>query len=65
MPNVCIHTGQQCQVSGVYRFAGYLDGTQLPTPKPDEHEIPLAAPNVAPPIKSANKGCYWRLVRPA
>lgn len=56
-------TGQSCPKSGVYRFDGYLDGTNLPAPHPGEREIPLAEHNTAPPIHSANKGCYWLLVR--
>jgi len=56
-------TGQPCPKSGVYRFDGYLDGSSHPTPLPREREIPLAERNIAPPIRSANKGCYWLLVR--
>lgn len=58
-------TGQVCPKSGVYRFDGYLDGTSHPTPQPHEREIPLAERNHVPPIRSANKGCYWLLVRAA
>lgn len=56
-------TGQPCPKSGVYRFDGYLDGSTLPTPMPHEREIPLAETNIAPPIHSANKGCFWLLIR--
>jgi len=58
-------TGQACPKSGVYRFDGYLDGTNHPAPHQHEREIPLAERNIAPPVHSANKGCYWLLVRAA
>lgn len=56
-------TGQPCPTSGVYRFDGYLDGSVSPRPRPHEQEIPLAERNIAPPIHSANKGCFWLLIR--
>ncbi|WP_165225176.1 YjzC family protein [Aquisphaera insulae] len=62
---VRIHTGQPCPASGIYRFDGYLDGTIYPSPLPGEREVALSRPNIAPPIRSANKGCFWLLVRPS
>jgi len=58
-------TGQKCVESGVYRFDGYLDGTSTPTPTLEEYEIPLSVNEVFPPVKSADKGCWWKLVRKA
>lgn len=58
-------TGQACQVSGVYAFDGYLDGTSLPRPHPAELREPIAQHNVFPPIRSAKKGCWWKLVERA
>lgn len=58
-------TGQVCVASGVYEFAGYTDGSWAPSPTSSEREIPLAAGNTFPLIRSANKGCWWRLTRHA
>jgi hypothetical protein len=55
------HTGQRCEVSGVYVFEKYLDGTSLPRPHPQELREPIAKPNIFPPVRSANKACVWRL----
>ena len=63
MTQIRCKTGQACTKSGVYRFDGYVDGTTSPSPRPHEMEIPLAEPNIAPPVRSANKGCYWLLIR--
>jgi YjzC-like protein len=56
-------TGQVNPESGGFRFDGYLDGTWVPTPKPHEKEIPLSKGEIFPPIHSANKGCWWKLIR--
>lgn len=56
-------TGERCQVSGVYQFDGYVDGSSSPTPTQDEREIALSAPNVFPPIRSTGKACWWKLTR--
>jgi hypothetical protein len=54
-------TGEKCEISGRYDFDGYLDGTNYPQPRSDEKRIPLAVHHTFPPIRSAGKGCYWRL----
>ena len=59
------HTGERCIVSGVYQFDGYLDGASYPSPKPAELREPIAQHNVFPPIRSANKGCWWKLIERA
>lgn len=58
-------TGERCSESGVYRFDGYTDGTEVPTPRPEEREIPLSMGETFPPIRSSQKSCWWRLVRRA
>jgi len=58
-------TGQLCQVSGIYAFDGYLDGTSYPAPTAEERRIPLSQHEVFPPIRSAGKGCWWKLERRA
>lgn len=55
-------TGQQCVESGRYDFDGYLDGTSMPAPRPAERRIPLSRGETFPPISSAGKACWWRLV---
>jgi hypothetical protein len=56
-------TGEKCQSSGRYRFDGYLDGTNWPSPKPEEQQIPLSNSETFPPIRSSGKGCWWKLMQ--
>ena len=56
-------TGQRNPVSGAFRFDGYVDGARWPIPTPLEMEIPLAAGHEFPPIHSAAKSCWWKLIR--
>ena len=56
-------TGETCTVSGRYRFDGYTDGTSSPPPKPEEKEIPLSRGETFPPIRSAGKACWWKLMQ--
>ena len=56
-------TGQSNPESGGYSFDGYLDGTTWPPPKQHEREIPLSKGETFPPIHSAKKGCWWKLIR--
>ena len=55
-------TGQECPKTGTYAFDGYLDGTSTPSPTTNESRIPLSKGETFPPIKSQNKGCWWRPV---
>jgi len=55
-------TGETCIITGRYRFDGYTDGTSTPAPTAEEQEIPLAKDETFPPIRSAGKGCWWRLI---
>jgi hypothetical protein len=55
-------TGLFCKESGVYRFDGYFDGSANPSPTSEERVIPLAYAEKFPPIRSANKACWWKLI---
>jgi hypothetical protein len=52
-------TGEKCPKTGTYAFDGYTDGTWTPSPTADERRIPLSTDETFPPIKSANKACWW------
>lgn len=54
-------TNQTCETSGVYDFDGYTDGTSTPAPTPNERRIPLSRGETFPPIRSQNKGAWWKL----
>jgi len=56
-------TGEKCVESGRYRFDGYTDGTSSPPPRPEEREIPLSRGETFPPIRSAGKSCWWKLMQ--
>ncbi len=55
-------TGQLCKEYGVYQFDGYLDGSADPLPSADERVIPIRNSEIFPPVRSANKACWWKLV---
>jgi len=55
-------TGEKCVASGTFRFDGYTDGTHTPAPTPEECEIRLSAGETFPPIRSAEKACWWRQI---
>ena len=55
-------TGEKCVESGRYKFDGYLDGTSYPAPTAEEREIPLSNGETFPPIRSAEKACWWKLM---
>ena len=56
-------TGEESPRHARYRFDGYLDGTTSPRPTAEEMEIDLELKENFPPIRSANKGCWWQFVR--
>jgi hypothetical protein len=56
-------TGEKNPESGRYRFDGYLDGTTSPAPRAEEMQIPLSKGETFPPIRSASKGCWWKLMQ--
>ncbi|HEY0069273.1 MAG TPA: YjzC family protein [Chloroflexia bacterium] len=55
-------TGQEAPQRGRYQWDGYTDGTYTPRPTAEELEIQLERGENFPPIRSCNKGAYWRLV---
>jgi hypothetical protein len=56
-------TGETCPQTGRYRFDGYVDGTNYPSPTLEEREIPLSRGETFPPIRSSNKACWWRFLK--
>lgn len=56
-------TGEESPFHAIYRFDGYLDGSRTPAPTAEEGEIELGRDENFPPIRSANKGCWWLLHR--
>lgn len=56
-------TGEKCVDSGRYVFDGYTDGTTSPAPTSEEREIPISKGDTFPPIRSCNKGCWWKFIR--
>lgn len=55
-------TGDTAPQTGRYQFVSYTDGTTSPSPTAEERIIPLSRGEVFPPIRSCNKGAYWRLI---
>lgn len=56
-------TGSKCETTGSYAFDGYVDGTSTPAPTQAERVIPLSTGEVFPPVRSTNKGAWWKLQR--
>ena len=56
-------TGQTCTISGGYEFDGYTDGSSSPAPQAAERQIPVSRGETFPPIRSAAKGCWWKLIK--
>lgn len=54
-------TGQKSPVNAYYAWDGYTDGTNSPRPTDEEMKIKLERDEVFPPIKSADKGAYWKM----
>lgn len=54
-------TGEKSPKSARYQFDGYTDGTSWPPPTAEEREIYLSQGETFPPIKSCNKGAWWKL----
>ena len=55
-------TGEHCPTTGRYAFDGYLDGSWYPSPTADEKVIPLSVGETFPPVRSANKGAWWKFI---
>ena len=56
-------TGEECPKTGHYLFDGYTDGLQTPAPRDDERVVTLNKGDLFPPIRSANKPCFWQQKR--
>ncbi|WAS93161.1 YjzC family protein [Nannocystis punicea] len=56
-------TGDSCVASGSYVFDGYTSEPSTPQPTQEERVIPLERGRVFPPIRSTNRGAYWKLQR--
>jgi YjzC-like protein len=65
MPNIGDRhkTGQQCVADGSYVFDGYTHDPPTPMPTQEERVISLARGHIFPPIRSTERGAYWRLQR--
>ena len=55
-------TGEMCEITGRYRFHGYVDGTNDPPPAPKERKIAIVAGQTFAPIESSGKDAWWRLI---
>lgn len=55
-------TGEESPCNARYRFDGYLDGAANPLPTREEQEIDLTYRENFPPIRSASKACWWKLL---
>lgn len=58
-------TGNLNDRSGIYEFAGHVDGSTGCHPSEEEREIPLAAGERFPPIRSCGKAAVRELARNA
>lgn len=54
-------TGQISPANAYYEWSGYSDGTYTPSPTAEERKIRLEKGEVFPPIRSCNKGAFWRM----
>ncbi len=54
-------TGEESPANANYDWDGYTDGTRYPSPTADEKRIPLDRGDVFPPVRSCNKGAYWKM----
>ncbi|MEN9935879.1 MAG: hypothetical protein RLZZ387_2458 [Chloroflexota bacterium] len=55
-------TGDTSPATGRYEFVRYTDGSTTPSPTSQERVIPLSRGEVFPPIRSCNKGAWWRQI---
>lgn len=56
-------TGERSPEKTAFIFDGYLDGTSTPSPTAEEKVISLDKGETFPPIRSANKACWWKQMR--
>lgn len=55
-------TGNVVTITSRYEFVRYTDGITTPAPTAEERVVPLDRGNTFPPVRSANKGAWWRLI---
>lgn len=53
-------TGQEAPYTSYYEFVYYTDDTTTPPPTSKERVIELIRGEIFPPIRSCNKGAWWR-----
>ena len=53
-------TGDEAPKTGNYDWVRYTDGTRTPRPTQEEQRIRLTRGATFPPVRSANKGAWWR-----
>jgi hypothetical protein len=53
-------TGEKAPRTSTYYFDGYTSEPQYPAPTAEERQIHLSMSEVFPPIRSTNRGAYWR-----
>lgn len=56
-------TGDKCTTTGSYVFDGYMTEPQTLAPSAEERVIPMQEKNTFPPIRSTNRGAWWKLQR--
>ena len=54
-------TGQVSPANAYYEWVKYSDGSILPSPTREERTIHLSNGEIFPPIRSCNKGAFWRM----
>jgi hypothetical protein len=53
-------TGETSDITGNYKFDGYVDGTSYPSPTREESVIPIKRNETLPPVRSSNKAAWWK-----
>jgi len=54
-------TGELSPANANYDWDGYSDGSRYPAPTAEEMKITLSKGEVFPPIRSCDKGAYWKM----
>lgn len=55
-------TGEESPANANYDWDGYTDGSRYPHPTANEMRIPLDKGDIFPPVRSCNKGAYWKMI---
>ena len=56
-------TGYLSPIKATFIWDGYTDGTHNPLPTANENRIPMDKGDKFPPIRSCNKGAFWKIAR--